>query len=74
MLIPIEIDTSDLTRNTSRDQDRKLGNMFINLADDDTVAQEAYDRNLVEEIIDKMNESERERLFNLYGYERITEK
>ena len=68
MLIPIEIDTSNLTQLTSREQDKELGNQFISLADDDTVTKEAYQRNLIEDIIDMMSESEKEHLFHQYGY------
>ena len=70
MKIKIEIDSSQLTDYTSISEDQKLADEFIGRASDGKIISEALSRQLVEEIVDGLTPMERDKLFDLYGYEK----
>ena len=73
MKIKIEIDSSCLTEYTSRDENRELAEELIENASDAAIVEEALSRDIVEDILDRMTEQQREKLFELYGYEQKEE-
>lgn len=69
MQIKIEIDSSCLTEYANRDESRELAEELIENASDGAIVEEALSRDIVEDILDRLSEQQREKLFVLYGYE-----
>ena len=68
MELKITIDTDILTQYTSLKEDEKLGAEFIKYATDEVVVKEIIDRNLIEEVLGELSESQLEILLNSLGY------
>ena len=70
MKIKIDIDTDDLFKYTSYQEDEEIAKEIISKARDEDVVNEVIDRCLVEDVLDELNESTIEEIFGKYGFVR----
>lgn len=70
MKIKIDIDTADLFKYTSYQEDEEIAKEIISNAKDEDVVNEVIERCLVEDVLDELNESTIEEIFGKYGFVR----
>lgn len=70
MIIKIDINTDDLMKYTSYEEDKEIAKQFISEASDKDVVDEVINRCLVEDVLDELNESTIEEIFGKYGFVR----